>query len=110
MSDEAATELSTGNESNAGKWILLVLAVIYVAALYFFFDLRGRLDSASKQQITLEQKIADLTKRIQSAEAADETLAHQVGMTKRELADRSAELQRQQKAAEARLAEHKSSK
>ena len=51
-----------------------------------------------------KQKIADLTKRIQSTEAEDETLAHQVGLTKRELADRAAELQRQQRAAEARLA------
>jgi len=94
-----------GTESNAGKWILLILAVIYVAgSLYFLFDLRGRLDSASKQQMTLEQKLADLTKRVQAAEAEDETLAHQVGMTKKELADRAAELQRQQKAAEARLA------
>jgi multidrug efflux pump subunit AcrA (membrane-fusion protein) len=107
MSDEASPvmDVSTETESNAGKWILLILAVIYVAgSMYFLFDLRGRLDSASKQQATLEVKIADLTKRIQATEAEDETLAHQVGLTKKDLAERAAELQRQQRAAEARLA------
>jgi DNA repair exonuclease SbcCD ATPase subunit len=106
MSDEASPAMDgTGTESNAGKWVLLILAVIYVAgSLYFLFDLRGRLDSASKQQMTLEQNIADLGKRIQSTEAENETLAHQVGLTKKDLAQRAAELQRQQRDAEARLA------
>ena len=42
---------------------------------------------------------------MQSAEADDETLAHQLGMTKKEMAARSADLLRQQHAAEQRLAE-----
>src|SRR6266849_856824 len=42
---------------------------------------------------------------MQSAEADDETLAQQVGLTKKEMASRSAELMRQQRASEARLAE-----
>ena len=101
-----APEMHGAAESTAGKWILFILAVIYVAgSLYFLFNLRGRLDQADKNQATSKAEIAELTKRMQSAEADDETLAHQVGMTKKELADRSAELQRQQKASEARLAE-----
>jgi multidrug efflux pump subunit AcrA (membrane-fusion protein) len=107
MSDEPSpdTDVSSGTESNVGKWILLILAVIYVAgSLYFLFDLRGRLDSASRQEMTVEQRLADLTKRIQSTEAEDETLAHQLGLTKKDLAQRAAELQRQQREAEARLA------
>lgn len=93
-------------DSNAGKWILLLLAVIYMAgSAYFMFDLRGRLDAANKDQLASRQQIAELSKRLQASEANDETLAEQLGMTKKELASRAADLQRQQKAAEARLAE-----
>jgi hypothetical protein len=94
------------SEGSAGKWILIALAALYVAgSLYFIFDLRGRLDKLSKDQGTSSTQIADLGKRMQSAEADDETLAHQVGLTKKEMASRSAELMRQQKASEARMAE-----
>ena len=90
-------------ESNTGKWILLILAVIYVAgSLYLLFDLRSQVNSLSKDS---KAQFAELTKRVQAAEASDETLAQQVGMTKKELAARAAELQRQTRAAEARLAE-----
>jgi multidrug efflux pump subunit AcrA (membrane-fusion protein) len=99
-------EMHGGAESNAGKWILIILAVVYVAgSLYFLFNLRGRIDQADKNQAASKTEIAELAKRMQSAEASDETLAHQVGLTKKELGDRAAELQRQQKASEARLAE-----
>src|SRR5580693_8721108 len=94
------------SEGSAGKWILLALAALYVVgSLYFIFDLRGRLDKMSKDQATSSTQLADLSKRMQSAEADDETLAQQVGLTKKEMASRSAELMRQQKASEARLAE-----
>ena len=59
----------------------------------------------SKDQTASSTQIADLSKRMQSAEADDETLATQLGMTKKEMAARSAELMRQQRASEARLAE-----
>jgi hypothetical protein len=99
MADEAP-------EGSAGKWIMLAIAVIYVAgSLYFIFDLRGRLDKMSKDQSASSAQIADLGKRMQSAEADDETLAQQLGMTKKEMAARSADLIRQQRASEARLAE-----
>ncbi len=99
-------EVHSGAESSAGKWILLALAVLYVAgSLYFLFSLRGRIDQLSKNQIASNAQISDLSKRLQVTEADDETLAQQVGLTKKELAARSTELQRQQRAAEARLAE-----
>ncbi len=104
MADEG--EVHVTSEGSAGKWILLALAVLYVAgSLYFIFDLRGRLDKMSKDQAASSTQIADLSKRMQSAEADDETLAQQVGMTKKEMATRSAGLLREQRAAEARLAE-----
>jgi chromosome segregation ATPase len=91
--------------NNAAKWIAIILAVAYVAgSLYFLFDLKGQLANLGKQQQSDKAEIAELTKRMQAAEADAETIAQQVGMTKKELASRASELQRQQKAAEERLA------
>jgi len=106
MSDEAEQVIleHTGSEGTAGKWILILLAVIYVAgSLFFLFTLRSRVDELGKSQTASAQEIAELNKRMQSAEADSEALATQLGMTKKELAARSAELQRQQ--AEQRAAE-----
>jgi septal ring factor EnvC (AmiA/AmiB activator) len=102
---EQVTEYHTGAEGGgAGKWILLLLAIIYVAgSLFFLFSLRSRIDDLGKSQSASSQQIAELSKRMQSAEADSETLAKQLGLTKKELAQRSAELVRQQKAAEERL-------
>ena len=108
MADEGApvVETHTATDSSAGKWILLLLAVIYVAgSLYFLFDLRAQVANLGKDQAASKAEIADLTKRMQSTEAEAETLGQQVGITKKDLAARAAELQRQQRAAEARLAE-----
>jgi hypothetical protein len=108
MADEGTqpVEVHAPSEGSAGKWILLLLAVAYVAgSLYFLFTLKTRIDQLAKEQAASNVQITDLGKRMQAAEADDETLAQQVGMTKKELAARSAELQREQRAAETRLAE-----
>jgi chromosome segregation ATPase len=92
-------------QSNVGKWILIGLAVAYVGvSAFFIYDQRGKLGKVTQDQTASQKQIADLTKRMQSAEADSETLAQQVGMTKKELASRASELQRQQQAASARLA------
>jgi septal ring factor EnvC (AmiA/AmiB activator) len=105
---EQIPEVETGAAGGAGRWILLLLAVIYVAgSLYFLFQLRTRLDDLGKAQTASNKDIAELTQRMQNAEGDAEALAKQVGLTKKELAQRSAELQReqqQQRAAEQRLA------
>ncbi len=50
MADEG--DVHVASDSSAGKWILLALAVLYVAgSLYFIFDLRGRIDKMSKDQV-----------------------------------------------------------
>ena len=106
MSDEVEQipEVQTSSAGGAGKWILLLLAVIYVAgSLYFLFQLRARLDELGKGQAASNQQIAELGQRMQSAEADAEALAKQLGLTKKELAQRAAELQSQQRAAEKRL-------
>lgn len=105
MGEGDVSEVHTA-ESSTGKWILLILAVLYVAgSLYFLFDLRGRLEQVGKDQAASKAQIEELTKRMQSAEAEAETLGQQVGMTKKDLAQRAAQLQAQTKAAEQRLAE-----
>ncbi len=101
---EQVTVVQTTSEGSAGKWILLLLAIIYVAgSLFFLFSLRNRIDELGKGQAASNQQISDLGKRMQSAEADSETLAKQLGMTKKELAQKSDELQRQQHASEQRF-------
>ncbi len=91
--------------SNAGKWILIVVAILYVGATLFFgYDTHSKLTQLTDDQATSQKKIADLTKRMQSAEADAETLGARIGMTKKELAARADELQHQQQAAAARIA------
>jgi ribosomal protein L29 len=92
-------------ESNVGKWILLALAVLYVAgSCYLLYDQRGKIEKLGQEDVTTNGQIADLTKRMEAAESDNETLAKQLGMTKAELAQRSAALQAEQRSAEARLA------
>ena len=107
MSDdvEQMPEVQAASAAGAGKWILLLLAVIYVAgSVYFLFQLRARLDELGKAQAASNKDIAQLGQRMQSAEADSEALAKQLGLTKKELAQRSADLLREQRAAEQRLA------
>ena len=105
MSD-AGGEVHVTTESNAGKWILLVVAVLYVAgSLYLLFNLRAGLAELTKDQAASKTQVTDLTKRMQASEAETETLGQQLGMTKKELAQRAAQLQAQTRAAEERLSE-----
>src|SRR5579863_7260956 len=106
MPDESApvTHVVPAAEGTAGKWILLVLAIVYVAgSLLFMFTLRSHIEELGKAQSASDAQIAQLGQQIRSAEADSETLAKQLGMTKKELADRSEELQKQQRAAVQKL-------
>jgi multidrug efflux pump subunit AcrA (membrane-fusion protein) len=104
--DEQLSVLHDQETSNTGKWILLVLAVIYVAgSLYFLFQLRGQVTALTKNNQVSKAEITELNKRLQASEANEEALAQQFGMTRKEMAARAAELLRQQRAAEARIAQ-----
>ena len=93
------------SHSNAGKWILLVLALLYVAgSIYVVFNYRARLEKLERSQIARSSQIAALEKRLAETEAGSEAIASEVGMTKKQLASRTAELRSQQRAAESRLA------
>jgi chromosome segregation ATPase len=106
MAEGDAPVYHTESHSNAGKWILIVVAALYVAASgYVMFDQHSKLDKLTQDQSADQKQVADLSKRMQAAEADSETLAQQLGMTKKELATRAAELQRQQAASVAKLAE-----
>jgi len=90
--------------SNAGKWLLLVLAILIVAAAgYAHYTTHETVRKLSDQLAVSQAQVKELQNRMQTAEAEEETLARQAGMTKKELAQRSAEIIAQQKAAESRL-------
>jgi len=92
-------------QSNTGKWILIALAILFVGASAFFaYDHHTKIEKLMQDEAASQKQIGDLTKRMQAAEADSETLAQQLGMTKKELATRASELQREQQAAAARLA------
>jgi cell division protein FtsB len=104
MSDQDVTVMQESS-SNTGKWLLLLVALIYVAtSLYFLFDMRGRVAKLTEDQAAAHKEIGQLTERMQAAEAEAETLGQQVGITKKELAERAKQLQASQRAAEERLA------
>ena len=92
-------------QSNIGKWVLIVLFVAYAgASAFFIYDQHGKLDKLTQDQSASQKQIGDLTKRMQTSEADSETLAHQLGMTKKELAARTDQLQHQQQIASATIA------
>lgn len=91
--------------SNVGKWIFIILGIAYVAVSAFFgYDMHNKLTKLTDDQTASQQQIADLGKRMQSAEADEETLGEKIGMTKKEMTERAEELRRAQQAASARIA------
>ncbi len=76
-----------------------------IASLYLLYDLRTRILSLEQKEMAMETVQADLGKRLHATSTEfKDALAEQAGMTKQELAARSAELERQQQAAAAQLA------
>jgi DNA repair exonuclease SbcCD ATPase subunit len=100
------------HESNTGKWILVFVAIALVAAaVYGYVNTQQKVEKLTADLGSSQAQVAELQKRMQSAEAQEETLGQKLGMTKKELSQRAAELQAQQRAAESRLeSEEKASK
>ena len=93
------------HQSNAGKWILTLAAVVVIAVFgYAHYLEQSRIHKLSAALSASQAQVTELQNRMQTAEASEETIAQQVGMTKKELAQRAAQLQASQRAAEARLA------
>ncbi len=92
-------------KSSILKWVVLVAAAIYViASLYLLYDMRTRVVALEQKQIILTAEQGELAKRLHttSAEIRDQ-IASQVGLTKQEMAARTQELEREQKASAAKL-------
>ena len=103
MADEGE-QIHVESHSNAGKWILLLAALLVVAAgAYGFYTNHVAVGKLTADLAGSQAQVKELQNRMQTAEAEEETLAQQAGMTKKELAQRTAQLQAAQKAAEARL-------
>jgi len=93
------------DHSSILKYVLLGVALVYVlASLYFMYTLKGRLDALDQKQQALESAQTELAARLHSTKTEfKEALTSEVGLTKQELAKRAAELEREQKAGEAKL-------
>jgi septal ring factor EnvC (AmiA/AmiB activator) len=101
---EEGEQIQVEQQSSAGKWILVVLAIVFVAAsVYGYVTTQQHVDKLNKDLGESQAQVGELQKRMRSAEAEEETLGQKLGMTKKELSQRAAELQAQQKAAESRL-------
>jgi multidrug efflux pump subunit AcrA (membrane-fusion protein) len=104
MADDGEQIQLEQQPSNAGKWLLVVLAVLIVAvAGYAHYTTHEAVRKLSDQLAVSQAQVKELQNRMQTAEAEEETLARQAGLTKKELTQRSAEILAQQKAAESRL-------
>jgi DNA repair exonuclease SbcCD ATPase subunit len=101
MSDEGE-HVHVEQQSSAGKWILVVLAFV-AASIFGYVTMQQHIEKLAKDLSESQTQVAELQKRMRSAEAQDETLGQKLGMTKKELTQRAAELQAQQRAAESRL-------
>ena len=103
MADEGE-QIHVESHSNAGKWILLIAAVLVVAAAgYGYYSTHMAIEKLTSDLAGSQAQVKELQNRMQTAEAEGETLAQQAGMTKKELAQRTAQLQAEQRAAAARL-------
>jgi uncharacterized protein (UPF0335 family) len=103
MTDEGE-QIPVEHQSTAGKWILVVVAIIFVAGtIYGYVTTQQHVEKLTSDLSSSQSQVAELQKRMQSAEAQEETLGQKLGMTKKELAQRAAQLQAQQKEAESRL-------
>jgi multidrug efflux pump subunit AcrA (membrane-fusion protein) len=96
---------SSPDRSDILKYVLIAIAAIYVvASLYLMYDMRGRIAAMEQKQLSMETAQAELNSRIHATSSEfKQALTSQAGMTKQEIAQRAAELERQQKAAAAKL-------
>jgi len=101
---EEGEQIHVEAESNAGKWVLTGLAVVVVAAsAYAHYAAHESMQKLNQDLKASQAQVKDLQARMENAEAQEEALARQAGMTKKELVERAAQLQAQEKAAESRL-------
>lgn len=97
-------QIMESQPSNAGKWILILVAVAVVAvAAYGYYATTKKVEGLRSDLQTSQTQLKELEARLQNTEAQQETLARQSGMTKKDLVDKTAQLQAQEKATANRL-------
>jgi len=109
MSDQDAGAPVPNGENHTVKYVLLALAGVYVLfSLYLMFDMRGRIGTLEEKQgatAAAQQELGQKFSQMHSSmKASLGAVAEKAGMTEQQLAEKTAALQRAQKAAEARLA------
>ncbi len=104
-SDSVESGTRSSNLATILRYVLLGAAAIYViASLYLMYGMRTRILSLEQKEQALETSQDDLVKRLRATSSEfRQALTSEVGMTKQEMAARAAELERQQKAAAAKL-------
>jgi hypothetical protein len=103
MSDEGE-HIHMEEHSNAGKWLLTLLAVLFVAAsAYAHYAMYSHVEKLNKDLEASHAQVAELQNRMQGAEATEETIERQVGLTKKDVAQRVAQLLAEQKAEVGRI-------
>ena len=102
---EQAPAPSSQGHSGILQYILLAIAVIYIgASSYLMWDMRKHITAVEQQAQQLETAQAELNNRIHATSTEfKQALTSEVGMTKAEIAQRAAELERAQKASAAKL-------
>lgn len=86
--------------------VMLAIAALYVlGSMYAMYDMYGRMSKMEAKQEEAAVEAAKQAKLTERLLATTEALGGKLGMTEKELAARTAELQRQQKAAETRITE-----
>jgi chromosome segregation ATPase len=103
MADEGE-QVQMEPQSNAGKWLLIAVAVLVLAGLgYGHYFNHTQIEKLSDQLAASQAQMRELQARVQNSEAQEETLARQAGMTKKELAQRTSALVAEQKAEASRI-------
>src|ERR1043166_6358531 len=91
--EEPLAPAKFSDQNKIWKWIVVVVAILYVlGSIYFLVDMRGRLERLERGQESSRSSLYDLNKRLTNTQANTETLASQLGMTKKELAQKASEL------------------
>ncbi len=110
LEEDPGAPVPSDEQNNTVKYVLLALAGVYVLfSLYLMFDMRGRIGVLEEKQGAATAAQKELEKKLDQTSAATKAslgaVANKVGMTEQQLAERTKELQRAQKASEARLAQ-----
>src|SRR5579864_5876086 len=96
---EEGEHLHMEPQSTAGKWILTILAIAFVAVSgYTHYVMHTTLQKVTSDLAGSQAQVKELQDRMQTQEAQQETLARQAGMTKKELVQKTAELQAEERA------------